>query len=69
MAPLNFDLSVGTVYPTVKDAADAVQHMTIARVESYYGRMSEKKRWIVVCRDEKNCNFRIRVSDVAGKGK
>jgi hypothetical protein len=69
MAPFNFDLSVGTVYPTLKDAAIAVQQMTTARGESYYVRRGEKKRWVVVCRDEKNCNFCIRVSDIVGKGK
>ncbi len=38
MALLNFDMSDGTVYLTVKDIADAVQHMTLVRGVSYYVR-------------------------------
>jgi hypothetical protein len=68
MPPLSFNLSVSTIYPMVKNAANAVKHMTIARGKSDYVRRSEKKGWFVVCLVEKNCSFRIRVSNVAGKG-
>jgi hypothetical protein len=68
MSLLNHDLSIGTVFPTPKDAIDAVYATTIARGESFHVKKSEKKRWIAECRD-KNCHFRIRISTVAEKGK
>ncbi len=68
MTSLNFDLSVGTVYPSPKDAIDAVFSMISARGESFLVKKSEKKRWIATCRN-KDCHFRIRISTVAGTGK
>ncbi len=67
MVLINYEISEGTVYPTLEDGKEAVFQAMVARGESLRVKKSEKKKWVAICRD-KDCFFRVRVSDVKGTG-
>ncbi len=62
MVLTHYEISAGTVYPTVEDAKNAVLKTIVVRGESLKVKKSDKKKWIAVCRS-KDYFLRIRVSD------
>jgi hypothetical protein len=68
MTWLDFDLSVGTIYPSPKDAIVAIFGMTNARGESFLVKKTKEKRLIATWHN-KDCYFRFCILTVARIGK
>jgi hypothetical protein len=60
-------LQVGDVFPSAEDCRNAIQRHVLDEGESYKVVKSDKKRYIVSCKDNK-CTFRIRASNRVKKG-
>jgi hypothetical protein len=57
----------GDTFSSMEDARDAVQRHVLDDGESYKTTKSDKKRYIIVCKDNE-CGFRIRVANVKKTG-
>jgi hypothetical protein len=57
----------GDVFPSMEAARDVVQRHVLDDGESYKTSKSCQKRYILDCKD-KECKFRIRVSNIKDKG-
>ena len=62
-------LQVGDVFPSIDDARNAITQHVLDASESYKALKSEKKKYIIVCKDKSaKCTFRIQASSIVKKG-
>ena len=60
-------LAINDLFPTIKDARDAINRHVLDEGESYRVLKSDSRRYIIVCKDL-TCKFRIRASLLKKKG-
>ena len=60
--PVNM-IQLGDVFSLIEAAHNAVQRHVLDKGESYKTTHSNKKRYIIICKDNE-CGFRIQVSNI-----
>ena len=55
-------IALNDEFPSLQVAREAVNHYTTSEGESYKVLKSDKKCYVIICRDYNDCKFRIRIS-------
>jgi hypothetical protein len=62
------DLHVGTTFNTIIEAKIAIKAFIADAAESWKSTHSDKERFNIICKQQRNCTFRIRVINSKKKG-
>ena len=62
------DLQVGTTFNNIAEAKLAIKTFVANAAESWKATHSDKKRFNIVCKQQRTCSFRIRAIDSKKKG-